>query len=169
MVSGPAGSGKTTLAHALAQALGCPAVCRDEIKEGMIHALGREYEAAPGDLPTRRASTVFFEILQSLLEARATVIAEAAFQDPTWRPNLERLADLARVRVVRCGVDPTVGRQRLMGRPRRAAHADTSVVADAVYHERFVAMSLAAPTIDVDTSDGYKPSFDQILSFLAAE
>jgi dephospho-CoA kinase len=33
----PAGSGKTTLAHALA-AVGCPAICRDEIKEGMVHA-----------------------------------------------------------------------------------------------------------------------------------
>ena len=36
VVSGPAGSGKTTLAHALAAAVGCPAVSRDEIKEGMV-------------------------------------------------------------------------------------------------------------------------------------
>ena len=38
IVSGPAGSGKTTLAHAIASAVGCPAICRDEIKEGMVHA-----------------------------------------------------------------------------------------------------------------------------------
>jgi adenylate kinase family enzyme len=38
VVSGPAGSGKTTLAHAIASAVGCPAICRDEIKEGMVHA-----------------------------------------------------------------------------------------------------------------------------------
>jgi predicted kinase len=38
VVSGPAGSGKTTLAHAIAAAVGCPAVSRDEIKEGMVHA-----------------------------------------------------------------------------------------------------------------------------------
>jgi len=38
VVSGPAGSGKTTLAHAIASAIGCPAICRDEIKEGMVHA-----------------------------------------------------------------------------------------------------------------------------------
>jgi adenylate kinase family enzyme len=36
VVSGPMGSGKTTLAHRIAQAVGCPAICRDEIKEGMM-------------------------------------------------------------------------------------------------------------------------------------
>ena len=35
VVSGPPGAGKTTLAHEIARAAGCPAVCRDEIKEGM--------------------------------------------------------------------------------------------------------------------------------------
>jgi adenylate kinase family enzyme len=34
IVSGPPGSGKTTLAHEIARAVGCPAICRDEIKEG---------------------------------------------------------------------------------------------------------------------------------------
>jgi adenylate kinase family enzyme len=38
IVSGPAGSGKTTLAHRLASKIGCPALCRDEIKEGMASA-----------------------------------------------------------------------------------------------------------------------------------
>ncbi len=37
VVSGPAGSGKTTLAHRLATAVACPAIIRDEIKEGMAH------------------------------------------------------------------------------------------------------------------------------------
>jgi deoxyadenosine/deoxycytidine kinase len=31
VVSGPLGAGKTTLAHRLAGAIGCPAICRDEI------------------------------------------------------------------------------------------------------------------------------------------
>ena len=31
------GSGKTTLAHRLAGSVGCPAICRDEIKERMVH------------------------------------------------------------------------------------------------------------------------------------
>jgi adenylate kinase family enzyme len=38
VVSGPPGTGKTTLAHEIATVVGCPAICRDEIKEGMAHA-----------------------------------------------------------------------------------------------------------------------------------
>ena len=44
VVSGPPGSGKTTLAHAIASAVGCPAICRDEIKEGMV----RPGQSCPG-------------------------------------------------------------------------------------------------------------------------
>ena len=62
VVSGPAGSGKTTLARALAQAVGCPMISRDEIKEGMVLALGGEYEAIPADSLTVRASSAFFQI-----------------------------------------------------------------------------------------------------------
>ncbi|MFK0017362.1 AAA family ATPase [Streptomyces sp. NPDC091027] len=36
MVSGPPATGKTTLARELAQHLGCPAILRDEIKQGMV-------------------------------------------------------------------------------------------------------------------------------------
>lgn len=38
VVSGPPGSGKTTLAHEIARIVGCPAICRDEIKQGMVRA-----------------------------------------------------------------------------------------------------------------------------------
>ena len=36
VVSGPGGSGKMMLAHRLTAILGCPALCRDEIQEGMV-------------------------------------------------------------------------------------------------------------------------------------
>jgi tRNA uridine 5-carbamoylmethylation protein Kti12 len=37
IVTGRPGSGKTTLAHTLARAIRCPALCRDEFKEVLVH------------------------------------------------------------------------------------------------------------------------------------
>lgn len=165
VVSGPAGSGKTTMAHTLAGALGCPAICRDEIKEGMVQSLGAAFDAAPGDPLTRRATSVFFATLRLLLEAEVTHVAEAAFQDHVWRAGLDPIGDLAESRIVRCRVDPVVGRQRVADRPRRPAHADQSVVENAGYYDSFVPISLSA-TIDVHTSDGYDPSLEMVLAFL---
>jgi predicted kinase len=49
------GSGKTTLAHEIARSVGCPAICRDEIKEGMVHATPG-FVARPGDELTLRTA-----------------------------------------------------------------------------------------------------------------
>jgi predicted kinase len=169
VVSCPAGSGKTTLAHALAVAVGCPCICRDEIKEGMVHAVGADFEAAPGDPLTQRATSAFFATVGMLHEAGVTVVAEAAFQGHVWRAGLDPLNAVAQTRIVRCRVDPVIGRQRTAGRPRRQAHADTSVVEDAGYYDRFVPISLPVPTIDVETSDGYDPAFERIVAFVIGD
>jgi predicted kinase len=94
VVSGPPGSGKTTPAHEIARILGCPAVCRDEIKQGMAHATPG-FEPTPDDPLNQRTLAAFFDVLGVLLRAGVTVVAEAAFQDKLWRPNLEPLTDLA--------------------------------------------------------------------------
>src|SRR4029450_7825987 len=111
VVSGPPRSGKTTLAHALAEAIPCPAICRDEIKEGLVHPSG-EFEPAPGDGLTELALPLFFDVLRLLLAAEVTVVAEAAFQDHVWRPRLEELTPLADLRVVQCRVQPAVAHAR---------------------------------------------------------
>jgi len=173
IVSGPAGSGKTTLAHEVARALGCPAICRDEIKEGMAHATPG-FTPGPDDPLTRRTLSTFFDVLELLLRAGVTVVAEAAFQDRLWRPGLEPLTRLASLRVIRCGVDQSIARDRIAHRvavnPRRAAHEDHRLLreleAGASGFEAFDPITLDAPTIFVDTSDGYHPGLADIVAFV---
>ena len=78
VVTGAAGSGKTTLAHALARELHCPAVCRDEIKEGLVCTIGDAGETG-GDIQLHATET-FFAALALLLDRGVSLIAEAAFQ-----------------------------------------------------------------------------------------
>src|SRR5207247_731280 len=82
----------------------CPAVCRDEIKEGMVHAHGAEFQGGNGDPLTQRTLPLFFDVVRKLIESGVTVVAEAAFQDGRWRPGLEPFVELADLRIVRCRV-----------------------------------------------------------------
>src|SRR4051794_27694489 len=152
VVSGPAGSGKTTLAHALARELGCPAVCRDEIKEGLVFGLD-DFEAAVDDECTRVASQLFFDVVALIVERGATLVAEAAFQHHVWAPRLEALRGAADVRVVQCHAELETARARVAERgAARRAHADHSVLARGdEYFANFRRLALAVPSIDVDT------------------
>jgi predicted kinase len=172
VVSGPAGSGKTTLAHAIASAVGCPAICRDEIKEGMVHATwgtADGFVPGPGDELTVRTLPVFFAVLQVLLQAGVTTVAEAAFQDHVWRPRLEPLLGLAQLRIVQATVDPDLALRRIEQRarvnPLRRAHADPGSPRPAVALT-FTRVSMDVPSLEVDTSDGYRPGLDQIVAFV---
>ncbi len=173
VVSGPAGSGKTTLAHVIAAAVGCPAVSRDEIKEGMVHAAWGPapsgFVASQGDELTVKTLPVFFGVLELLIRSGVTTVAEAAFQDHVWRPRLEPLRDLARLRILHCTVHPDLALQRLRERaranPLRRAHADSSAL-PGLTRGPFVRVALDAPALEVDTTDGYHPALDQIVAFL---
>jgi len=170
VVSGPPASGKTTLAHALAREIPCPAVCRDEIKEGMVHAHDGDFRAGPGDPLNVRTLPLFFEVLRVLVTAGVTVVAEAAFQDPLWRQGLEPLAEHAQLKIVQCTVADDVAHARL--RRLRPAHGDRSPAAQKALaggrpFEGWERLSLPAPSITVDTTDGYTPDLAAIVEFVA--
>lgn len=172
VVSGPPGSGKTTLAHAIAEAIPCPAICRDEIKEGMVHAHGAPFQRGPGDPLTMRTFPVFFDIVRLLVTAGVSMVAEAAFQDRRWREGLQPVLGLARLRIVHCTVDDAVARARVArriarGDPARAAHADADLLGAGDHGSTpFERISLPAPSIEVDTTDGYSPGLTEIVAFI---
>ncbi|WP_379659077.1 AAA family ATPase [Pseudonocardia yunnanensis] len=171
-MSGPPGTGKTTLAHAIARAVGCPAICRDEIKEGMVHATPG-FIASDRDELAMRTLPTFFAVIELLLKAGVTIVAESAFQDRLWRPGLEPLQRLARIRVVHCTVPAEVALERRIRRiaedPLRRAHDASRPVdaaVEALRHDAFDRVSIDAPWVEVDTTDGYEPGLETIVGFL---
>ena len=137
----------------------------------MVHATPG-FVPGPRDELTMRTLSTFFQIIELLLRAGATTVAEAAFQDRLWRPGLQPLQHLARIRIVHCTVAADVTLERRVRRmeddPSRRAH-DVSrpddAVAEAARHDAFNRVSIDAPCVDVDTTDGYDPELETIVAF----
>ncbi len=170
VVTGRPGAGKTTLAHTLARMIRCPALIRDELKEGFV--------MTGHDLPQTQANGLvydtFFQAIDLLLRNGITVVAEAAFQHRLWQPKLEPLEAIARIRIVVCSIDPAVAHARFMQRgqldpEREQYHGDWAVRATTAGQElpinTYDPPHLAVPTLTVDTSDGYRPTLETIVAF----
>jgi predicted kinase len=176
IVSGPPGSGKTTLARTLAQALGCPLISRDEINEGIFHTFNHDLSVAEKENVAKRAFDMFFRIIDLFLSSWVSIVAEAAFQDYRWRIGLNQLETEADVRVIHCEVDPGLALQRLQ--QRRIREQDTPGARRAAQARRgefhlpgtsgFQALSLPSPSLRVSTTDGYEPDLEEIVDFLRA-
>jgi len=110
VVAGRPGSGKTTLAHALARAIRCPVISRDEMKEGVINSL--RSVAKDQDAVQRHTNHAFFKTVELLLQQGVTLVAEAAFGHKVWAPHLEPLLAIATTRIVVCNIDPELARSR---------------------------------------------------------
>lgn len=136
-------------------------------------------QATPGYPPTgddplnRTALAAFFDVLTVLLKAGTTTVAEAAFQDRLWWPNLEPLTGLADIRIIRCTVHAPTAHTRIVDRAttdtHRSAHADNglleAITAGKSPIETFVPITIGLPTLTVDTTNGYRPSLADIITF----
>ena len=174
VVTGRPGSGKTTLAHALARSIRCPALCRDEFKEGLVHTCGGRATPADHGRLNWQVYNTFFGAVELLLRAGVTLVAEAAFQHKLWVPKLQPLQDIAQIRLIVCALDPLLAHtrfsQRSVSDPERAGYHGRGLI-QPIKEDTARAIStyepprLAVPSLTVDTSDGYKPSLEQMRAF----
>lgn len=175
IVTGRPASGKTTLAHSLVRAIRCPVLCRDEFKEGAIQTLREPATPADHTLLNRQVYDAFFQAIELLLRNGITLVAEAAFQHKLWQPKLEPLQTIADMRLIVCSIAPAIARTRFVERDlsdteRRSYHGGTGTQSIGANTKMLIntyqpPQLEAVPLLTVDTSDGYKPTLEQIKNF----
>jgi predicted kinase len=121
VVSGSPGAGKTTLAVPLARLLGLPLICKDDIKESLIDALGDQ----DGDMAwSRKVGGAAWDVLWKLAERAPAAVLEANFRPRSAyeRDRLQRL-DARIVEVYcRCPVEVAVRRFHDRSQTAHLAH-----------------------------------------------
>ena len=153
LVSGPPGSGKTTLARPLAERLGFALLSKDDIKESLYTAM----RGAPGDVEfSRSIGSAAMEVLWSLAPHCPAVVLEANFRT---KSDYERekvaglLASGSQIVEVYCRLPREEASRRFAERALEARHHPAHALAEmppermAEYEEPFALSSV----IEVDT------------------
>lgn len=173
VVTGPPGTGKSTLVHRLADQTHCLAFSRDEFKEGYVTTSGRSHS----DLGRQINADIyqsFFDAVEFLLAKGISLVIEAAFQHKLWQPKLSALQSVCHLSIVLCSVDQDLAQQRILDRGRADVsreyfHGDPAVAAVkqglALPKTEYQPPKLDVPTLVVDTSDGYRPDLLGIAEF----
>jgi len=172
IVTGRAGSGKTTLAKKLGERLWMPVISRDEIKEGYVNTFGVKHDELPADT-NGLVSDLFFVIINQYLAGNISVVIEAAFQHRVWEPRMPKIVELAMPVIVLCCVDDAVAARRHLQRGlenpnREFYHGDRRVAhyretGEILSPETYAAPQFNVPTIEVSTDGEYVPGIDEIL------
>jgi predicted kinase len=162
IVSGPPGSGKTTIARELALRLQLPLVAKDDIKESLYDSLGwsdLEWSRKLG----RATWEAMFVLMERFLTAGASAIFESNFYPEWHRERLTLLHERAPYVLfeVYCIADPATLARRNNERDRHPGHHWSSGITPelaATWADANAPLDLGPHALRVDTSD--PESFD---------
>jgi predicted kinase len=175
LVFGVPGSGKTTLAAALAGRLAWPLVSKDAIRSGLVAGLHLEAPPGVGHPVGVRAVEVMYEMGRRYAEAGVSIVVECAFRVDISGSELAEMTHGVDVCSVLCQCPPVLARERFEQRSisdsgRRRAHPDRQILdlmrSDEFPWDLYAPVDLGQRALTVDTSNGYDPSLDAIEAFV---
>jgi predicted kinase/diadenosine tetraphosphate (Ap4A) HIT family hydrolase len=169
IVGGAPATGKTTLARTLGATLGLPVFTKDDFKEAIATPF------ATGDLAWSRqigsaAYTVLFTVAERILAAGQGLVLESNYRRGMSEPPLRALARLAPTVVVVCRAPDALRRKRYEERAgaRHRVHIESAILSEWVSDDASSLIDIASPRLIVDTTDGYSPTLEEIVSFVRA-
>jgi predicted kinase len=119
IVSGPPGSGTTTLARHLARDLGLPLLCKDTIKEALMEVLGvRDQDTS------RRLGAASIAALVAVAIDNGRGVLESAWEPRLARKDFSRLPGPCCEVFCRCDAELARGRVELRAPTRAEGHFD---------------------------------------------
>lgn len=175
IVNGAPGSGKTSLARRLADALQLPHLERDGLKEIIADQLDVP-DLAQSEALTLAAVGLFYSLAEELARARVGMVLDQAYRRGLAEDQLRPLLASCRTVIIHCVVPRVVSVERYISRyergARHTAHFDGDRIALFRSGKLQIDWSLSepldldVPTLRVNTVDGYKPAFEEIVAFV---
>lgn len=148
VVSGPPGSGKTTLARALAPLLGLPLIAKDTIKEALMTVL-----PVPDIETSRLIGTASVAAMLAVARETSGAVLESVWHRSRSLPDLGHLqGDIVEV-FCRCRPEIAAQRYELRAGTRATGHFDADRTIAELWNDE-VARPVAGgwPVIEIDTS-----------------
>ncbi|MEZ4679906.1 MAG: AAA family ATPase [Caldilineaceae bacterium] len=183
LIGGKPGTGKSTLAQRLArpEQLGLPLLSRDAIKVGLVetYALSEPTLSRVEVESDARRSTIvpnsfslFHDTIAQWLRAGVSLIAEHSFTQRSTAAFVP-MREIATVVFVECRTSDEEAQRRFLERelrdprqrPDRLALMQLRIDQGSDPWTTSTPFVLDVPTLHVDTTDGYTPTVDQIVTF----
>jgi predicted kinase len=165
IVSGAPGSGKTTVANALADYLRVPHVPRDDVLRGLELTRGGEINRGEEGVP------VYFAILENMCRLGVSFVTDGTlYRGLSERDVKERFVPIATVVNVHTRAQNEYDRF-VRRESQRAGWSDEWVKSHMarlkeIYNDTVDPLDFGVPLIEVDATDGYDPSIHDIVAHI---